>query len=196
MTLIRKILYGTFFILLMFGYANHASVGANGDLAKKQKAIEEQQLLAQLQREERWMKEISCLARNVYYEARGESKQGQLAVALVTLNRVENGMFPDSICGVVNERKRVENRGIVCQFSWRCESHTNPKKAVNQQHESYQTALDAIIHYDELTQTLIPEDTLFFHAKHVRPHWRKFKQMLTKIDNHIFYTQKDGDTRR
>ena len=196
MTLIRKILLGTVFILLIFGYANHASVSADGRLVELQKQRAEQEAMAQLQREERWMKEISCLARNVYYEARGESRQGQLAVAMVTLNRVENGLFPDSICGVVNERKVVENRGVVCQFSWRCESWNNPKKRVKATHDSYIAALDAILHYEELTKTLVPEDTLFFHAKHVRPTWRKVKDKLAQIDNHIFYRQRPGDTRR
>lgn len=195
MTLIRKILLGTVFILLMFGYANHASVSADGRLVEAQKQKAEQEAMAQLQREERWMKEISCLARNVYYEARGESRQGQLAVAMVTLNRVENGMFPDSICGVVNERKKVEGK-TVCQFSWRCEGWNNPAKRVKATHDSYTAALDAILHYDELTKTLIPDDTLFFHAKHVRPTWRKVKEKLAMIDNHIFYRQKPGDTRR
>ena len=154
-----------------------------------------QELIAQLEREDVWMKQISCLARNVYYEARGESLEGQKAVALVTLNRVENSMFPDTICGVVNERKTVKGR-TKCQFSWRCESHTNPKKAVRQSHESYQAALSAILEYETLTKTLVTKDTLFFHAKHVRPFWRKVKQRLTRIDNHIFYDQKPGDRRR
>ena len=154
-----------------------------------------QELIAQLEREDVWMKQISCLARNVYYEARGESLEGQKAVALVTLNRVENSMFPDTICGVVNERKTVKGR-TKCQFSWRCESHTNPKKAVRQSHESYQAALTAILEYETLTTTLVTKDTLFFHAKHVRPFWRKVKQRLTRIDNHIFYDQKPGDRRR
>jgi len=154
-----------------------------------------QELIAQLEREDVWMKQISCLARNVYYEARGESLEGQKAVALVTLNRVENSMFPDTICGVVNERKTVKGR-TKCQFSWRCESHTNPKKAVRQSHESYQAALSAILEYETLTTTLVTKDTLFFHAKHVRPFWRKVKQRLTRIDNHIFYDQKPGDRRR
>ena len=195
MTMIKKVLLGSIFIVMMFGIVDHASIGADGVLAETQKKAEEARIVAQLQREERWMKEIGCLARNVYYESRGESRQGQLAVAMVTLNRVENGLFPNSICGVVNERKMSRGE-MVCQFSWRCESHTNHKKRVHQKHESYQVALDAIMHYEELTKTLVPEDTLFFHAKHVRPHWRKFKQKLARIDNHIFYQQLPGDTRR
>ena len=161
----------------------------------KQELKLKQELIAQLEREDVWMKQISCLARNVYYEARGESLEGQKAVALVTLNRVENSMFPDTICGVVNERKTVKGR-TKCQFSWRCESHTNPRKAVRQSHESYQAALSAILEYETLTTTLVTKDTLFFHAKHVRPFWRKVKQRLTRIDNHIFYDQKPGDRRR
>lgn len=195
MTLIRKILLGTVFILLMFGYANHASVSADGRLVEAQKQLEEERAIAQLQREERWMKEISCLARNVYYEARGESRQGQLAVALVTLNRTESGLFPDSICGVVNERKMSRGE-MVCQFSWRCESWNNPQKRVKATHDSYIAALDAILHYEELTKTLVPDDTYWFHAKYVKPSWRKLKNRLAMIDNHIFYNPKPGDDGR
>ena len=205
MQLTTKVLYATLVILaLMFIHSAKVSqdaerAGVVAELKAQQQEIaqqEQEQLIAQLEREERWMKEIGCLARNVYYESRGESLQGQMAVALVTLNRAENPMFPNTICGVVNERKKVAKRGVVCQFSWRCESHTNPKKHIKQSHESYQAAITAILDYDSLTKTLVTQDTLFFHAAHVRPFWRKVKQRLARIDNHIFYRQKDGDTRR
>ena len=205
MQLTTKVLYATLVILaLMFLHSAKVSQDAErtevvAELKAQQQKIaqqEQEQLIAQLEREERWMKEIGCLARNVYYESRGESLQGQMAVALVTLNRAENPMFPNTICGVVNERKKVAKRGLVCQFSWRCESHTNPKKHIKQSHESYQAAITAILDYDSLTQTLVTADTLFFHAAHVRPFWRKVKQRLARIDNHIFYRQKPGDRRR
>ena len=205
MQLTTKVLYATLVILaLMFVHSAKVSqdaerAGVVAELKAQQQEIaqqEQEQLIAQLEREERWMKEIGCLARNVYYEARGESLQGQKAVALVTLNRAESPMFPNTICGVVNERKKVAKRGVVCQFSWRCESHTNPKKHIKQSHESYQAAITAILDYDSLTQTLVTADTLFFHAAHVRPFWRKVKQRLARIDNHIFYRQKPGDHRR
>jgi len=205
MQLTTKVLYATLVILaLMFLHSAKVSQDAAraevvAELKAQQQEIaqqEQEQLIAQLEREERWMKEIGCLARNVYYESRGESLQGQMAVALVTLNRAENPMFPNTICGVVNERKKVAKRGLVCQFSWRCESHTNPKKHIKQSHESYQAAITAILDYDSLTKTLVTQDTLFFHAAHVRPFWRKVKQRLARIDNHIFYRQKPGDHRR
>ena len=203
MQLTTKVLYATLVMLLIFGVNYQVSQDAESgniiaELKQQQQKIEHQEqkrIIAQLEREDRWMKEIGCLARNVYYEARGESLQGQKAVALVTLNRVENPMFPNTICKVVNERKVV--KGVTkCQFSWRCQGHANPKKAVRQSHESYQAAITAILHYDSLTETLVTADTLFFHAKHVRPFWRKVKQRLAQIDNHIFYEQRPGDQRR
>ena len=206
MKLSRKVLYAILVVLIAGIYlqltqqAEQEKVASTDQILKsieqkKQELVLKQELIAQLEREDVWMKEISCLARNVYYEARGESLQGQKAVALVTLNRVENPMFPNTICGVVNERKVVKGT-TKCQFSWRCESHTNPKKAVRQSHESYQAALTAILNYESLTTTLVTKDTLFFHAKHVRPFWRKVKQRLAQIDNHIFYEQRPGDRRR
>lgn len=195
MTLVKKVLYGAFLFLLTFGAVNHSSNSVEEDVMLKISKIEEERIVATLKREERWMKQISCLARNVYYEARGESYEGQLAVAVVTLNRVENGLFPNDICGVVNERKLARGE-IVCQFSWRCEGHTNPKKRVSQKHESYKAAFEAILEYDHLTKTLLTEDTLFFHAKHVKPRWRRFKEKFAMIDNHIFYKNKPGDYRR
>ena len=203
MQLTTKVLYATLVMLLIFGINYQVSQDAESgniiaELKQQQQKIEHQEqkrIIAQLEREDRWMKEIGCLARNVYYEARGESLQGQKAVALVTLNRVENPMFPNTICKVVNERKVV--KGVTkCQFSWRCQGHANPKKAVRQSHESYQAAITAILDYDSLTETLVTADTLFFHAKHVRPFWRKVKQRLAQIDNHIFYEQRPGDQRR
>lgn len=195
MPMIKKVLLSSIFILSMFVLVNQVSIGANGKLIETQKKLEEQRTIERLVREERWMKQLDCLARNVYYEARGESYEGQLAVALVTLNRVENGLFPNTICGVVNERK-LKHGFEVCQFSWRCESHTNPKKRVHQKHESYKAAMEAIFEYESLTSGLITKDVLYFHAKHVKPNWRKAKLKLAMIDNHIFYTNKPGDTRR
>lgn len=50
-----------------------------------------------------------CLARNIYFEARGEGREGQEAVASVTLNRVRSAVWPASVCEVVYQP---------LQFSW------------------------------------------------------------------------------
>jgi hypothetical protein len=63
--------------------------------------------------------ELDCLASNVYWEARAEPRLGQIAVAAVTLNRVADPGFPDTVCGVVRQgEERGRDR---CQFSWYCD---------------------------------------------------------------------------
>ena len=55
-------------------------------------------------------KELQCLAQNVYFEARGESSDGQLAVALVTMHRVKSRRYPSTICNVVWQRRSCTTR--------------------------------------------------------------------------------------
>ena len=69
---------------------------------------------------------FECLARNIYYEARGESPEGQLAVAYVTLNRVAEDGFPDTICGVVHQQVGVSGG---CQFGWVCAGRRRPRES-------------------------------------------------------------------
>src|ERR1051326_4353040 len=42
--------------------------------------------------------EQDCLANAVYFEARGESLEGQLAVAEVVMTRAASGRYPASLC--------------------------------------------------------------------------------------------------
>ena len=60
-------------------------------------------------------KQIDCLADNIYYESAYEPESGQVAVALVTLNRVNHPAFPKDVCGVVKQKTNS-----TCQFSWFC----------------------------------------------------------------------------
>ena len=55
-------------------------------------------------------RDLTCLARNVYYEARGEPEKGKLAVAKVTLNRVSSSRFPNTICDAVYEQRWDKRR--------------------------------------------------------------------------------------
>ena len=64
--------------------------------------------------------QIDCLAKNIYYEAGSESYEGKLAVAQVTLNRVNSGKFPTDICSVVYQKTVDQNLKTICQFSWTC----------------------------------------------------------------------------
>lgn len=115
-------------------------------------------------------KELACLAKNIYHEARGEPVAGQLAVAQVTLNRSQS--FQKTICEVVYANK---------QFSW-----TNtPKKVLDS--KAWVTSVllaEAIL----TKQTALPNfKALYFHTKQVNPKWNRKKQVVAKIGNHIFY---------
>lgn len=115
--------------------------------------------------------DIDCLAYNVYYEARGESAKGKLAVALVTLNRVDNGNYPNSICKVVFQKK---------QFSWTSKI-SRAKINANEWKASKEAALEAYMNKDMYKKF----KATHYHNLTVNPNWGL--QKVAKIGNHIFY---------
>jgi N-acetylmuramoyl-L-alanine amidase len=140
-------------------------------------------------------RQVSCLASNIYFEARSEPKTGQIAVAFVTLNRVDSPNFPDTICDVVKQKSRVTSIGdrkIVCQFSWYCES--KPKwqyynmLLTNNTTLKYNEVLEVAIYvYANRERIYDPTNgSLFYHADYVRPNWRNFEKQVV-IGRHIFY---------
>lgn len=127
---------------------------------------------------------LECLALNVYREAGHEPFEGKVAVAQVTLNRVESGKFPREICAVVYQKGRNPfTDKVVCQFSWYCDSkHRN--RPVNEEayEESYRVAKMVFLEDFRLESV---QEALYYHADYVNPNW-KFKR-ITKIGQHIFY---------
>ena len=117
--------------------------------------------------------EMQCLAGTVYFESKGETLQGQLAVARVVLARVESPRFPDSICGVVFQRS---------QFSF-VRGGKMPPIRTGHRHWRNAVAIAKIAMNDGWESPV--EGALFFHARYVSPGWRL--QRLAAIDNHIFY---------
>jgi spore germination cell wall hydrolase CwlJ-like protein len=117
--------------------------------------------------------EMRCLAGAIYFEARGESLEGQLAVAKVIINRAKSGRFPASYCGVVYQPS---------QFSF-VRGRSMP--AVRSGSADWREAV-AIAHIAEKGSwdSEVP-GALFFHAAHVSPSWRLTR--LARVDNHIFY---------
>ncbi|MFC4291320.1 cell wall hydrolase [Sphingorhabdus arenilitoris] len=117
--------------------------------------------------------EERCLAGTIFFESKGESLAGQLAVAKVVLARKNSGRFPSSICGVVYQKS---------QFSF-IRGGRMPK--INTSKQSWRNAVAiAQIALNDAWDSPV-EGALFFHAKRVRPGWRLTR--LGSIDNHIFY---------
>lgn len=185
LTLIRTIKWAWYLLLLFLLLAIITPDAGSGDVYDDiVYKVDHFNLTKKFERQAKHLKEIDCLARNVYYESRGESWDGQLAVAMVTLNRVESERFPNTVCGVINQKYKVKNQ-FVCQFSWRCEIWNNPNLKVSREHISYKVAEHAIMNYTSID--LVTQDTLWFHATYVKPKWRKFKERVARIDTHIFY---------
>ena len=116
--------------------------------------------------------ELRCLAGAVYFESRGESLPGQLAVAHVVINRAKSGRFPKSLCGVVHQPS---------QFSF---VRRGKMPAVREGAQWNNAVAIAQIARDGSWKTNAP-GALFFHARYVSPGWRKTR--IASIDNHIFY---------
>ena len=137
---------------------------------------------ARLESEHRRALELQCLAENVYFEARGESLNGQYAIAEVTLNRLRSPYFPKTICGVVHDtRWDPVRRRFVAHFSWTELEHNEPWGLPWQQAIAVATAV-----YNDAYMPLVP-DALYYHATGVQPYWARTKRSVAKIGNHVFY---------
>lgn len=130
-------------------------------------------------------KELECLTRNIYWEAASEPFEGKVGVAQVTLNRVEDGRFADSVCGVVYQ-KNVFYEKVICQFSWYCEGN-HKMKAIHKPlwRESEEVAKKVLLEGFRLPSL---EKALYYHADYVSPGWKKPK--IEKIGRHIFYGER------
>lgn len=124
--------------------------------------------------------EWNCLRTAVYFEARGETLAGQFAVAEVVLNRRDSGLYPRSVCGVVNQ-----GASAGCQFSFRCDGASDTLRDP--------TAADiagriARVMLDGAPRTLTSGAT-HFHTRAVRPGWAHRFPRTAAIGAHLFYRQ-------
>jgi spore germination cell wall hydrolase CwlJ-like protein len=126
---------------------------------------------------------VECLARNVYFEARGEPLPGQYAVAEVTMNRKASGLFPGTVCGVVHEKRWDPSRGrYVGAFSW-TEFGSLPAPSGDEWERAQQVA--EAVYWQKRLPTL--QGALYFHATYIRPEWAKEKTLVSRIGRHVFY---------
>lgn len=144
----------------------------------------------------------ACLLMVVYFEGRSEPIMGQYAIAEVVMNRVADTRFPDTVCGVVKQRRWVKKYNDdgelvsarwVCQFSFWCDG--KPERYNN--HSAYRQALAVAVKVIN-KPTNFTEGALFYHTDYVRPSWRKKMTATIMIGragrvNHIFYTDKEGN---
>tara|TARA_R110000772_G_scaffold195614_1_gene306305 strand:+ start:193 stop:654 length:462 start_codon:yes stop_codon:yes gene_type:complete len=131
--------------------------------------------------------EVNCLALNIYHEARNQPLVGKLAVAQVTINRVNDNRFPDTLCAVVMQGFYHNHFPIKhkCQFSWWCDGKSDKPK----DKESWQKIqiLAFKIHNGLFRGIDIVKGATHYHANYVKPNWIKKKKKVLIIADHIFY---------
>ena len=133
------------------------------------------EMISQMPRDASLSRELECLAGAIYFEARGEPIEGQLAVGKVVVNRSESGRYPSDYCGVVYQR---------AQFSFiRGGRMPSIDRSSNAWHRA--SAIARIAH--EGLWDSKAGDSLYFHARYVSPSWSKTKIARATIDSHIFY---------
>jgi spore germination cell wall hydrolase CwlJ-like protein len=125
---------------------------------------------------------LRCLARAVYFEARGEDVVGQFAVAEVILNRVESPLYPNTICGVVNQGRERRN---ACQFSFTCDG--NPETI--SEPEAYAIAERIARLMKDGTPRELTDGATHFHTTAVNPRWARRFPQTARIGSHLFYRQ-------
>ena len=156
--------------------------------------VAEAEELTQGERDAFFQQEAYCLAQNVYFEARNQPAAGQMAVMSVTINRVNDERFPNTVCGVVYEGPTrpswkgtgemipVRNR---CQFSWYCDGKSDEIKNKDTFEEIL--LLSELVISGTMSIMDITEGATHYHADYVRPAWAETKTKTIEIEDHIFY---------
>ena len=121
-----------------------------------------------------------CLTKAIYFEARGESLAGQVAVAEVILNRKDSRAYPDTICDVVRQGEEMRNR---CQFSFMCDGKPEDVTEPRAWRRAGKIA-DVMMKGRPRTVT---KAATHFHTTAVRPGWSRRLVRTVKVDDHIFY---------
>ena len=116
---------------------------------------------------------LDCLARNVYYEARGESLAGQYAVAEVTMNRKASPGYPKTVCEVVYQKDA---------FSWTAMTTLDTPQGAAWR-RAIKVAQD--VYYGRRATEL--HGATHYHATSVKPDWSGERERIARIGRHVFY---------
>lgn len=129
---------------------------------------------------EREQSELDCLAEAVYYEARSESVRGQMAVAEVVMNRVNDSRFPKTVCGVVYQG---QTREVGCQFTFTCDGSLRVKPSG----PAWDRARDIALHVAMGLNTPVTNHATHYHTDYVNPYWSPGMVKTATVGQHIFY---------
>ena len=140
--------------------------------------------------------DITCLAKNMYFEARSEGIAGVVATTQVVYNRVNSEEYPNTICEVIEQAKIsqwwLKEKGIIkpiknkCQFSWFCDGYSDEPKDDKTYSELFELA-EQFVNGEHEGMIDITGGALWYHADYVHPRWANHLEVTTKVGRHIFY---------
>ncbi len=122
-----------------------------------------------------------CLATAIYFESRGEPLEGQIAVAEVILNRVDDRRFPNSVCAVTNQG--VGTAGRACQFSYACDGRADVMASGVARDRSEKLAALML----SGRERVVTSGATHFHATYVSPRWSRQMTRTAAIGAHLFF---------
>ncbi len=125
--------------------------------------------------------DLECLTYTLYFEARGESINGQRAVADVVLNRKASRQFPNTICGVTHQGG--SNR-YQCQFTYLCDGIEETIREIKVYYEIGRLSSEILASGNRVDKT---KGATHYHTVNVRPDWADSSKRTTRIGSHIFY---------
>lgn len=129
-----------------------------------------------------------CLTQAIYHEARGESREGQLAVANVIINRAFSQKYPSTICGVVFQN--ADKGRYKCQFTFACDGRSDMGRERAAWNRSMQLAEDAFYEFQRGERPdVVPASTMYYHTTAVAPRWSRVFNRVAAIGSHVFYAQ-------
>lgn len=130
---------------------------------------------------------LLCVALAIYFEAQGEPAIGQIAVAQVIYNRLEDSRYPDTACDVVKQGHYQNDKPIrnQCQFSFYCDGKSDePTNKLAWYNAIYFAGLSTFIKDNT-------EGATHYHSIQVLPEWAYAGKRTAKINGHVFYTGVD-----
>jgi N-acetylmuramoyl-L-alanine amidase len=149
-------------------------------------------------------KEVTCLAHNIYHEARGESTKGKIFLAFSTLNRVAHDNYPDTVCKVVHQKRcdlgeKGVHRGCTAQYSWVIDPKVSRVTLLNDDGviipknvENWRASVEvAVLAYFGKIKNPTNGATHFYNPAKANPEWarrREFRHVAT-VDNHKYFKQ-------
>lgn len=129
-----------------------------------------------------------CMAKAIYYEARGEPLAGRLAVGRVVLNRVKSRFYPNTVCEVVYQNAQWRNR---CQFSFACDGKPDVPRHMRAWNDAVDLAEQLLCRSGQACRPSIIGGQInistHYHATYVKPRWSSKLPRTGRIGQHIFY---------